>query len=83
MDNKEAIMVVLGKRLRIVRNAKRISQEKLAEYAQTDKNYISEVERGLKQPTIEKLYTITQALDINIEDLFKGIEEEIQSDFNI
>ncbi|MCT2534776.1 helix-turn-helix domain-containing protein [Aquibacillus koreensis] len=46
MDNKKALMQLLGDRLRVARMAKHLTHEELAERAHTHYNYISEIERG-------------------------------------
>jgi len=62
--------VDLGKRLRVIRNQKKITLRNLSERSQRSINYLSQVERGLNSPTIETLMRITEALDIKLNDLF-------------
>ena len=52
----------------------RISQEKLAELSNVHRTYISQIERGLKSPTIEVVFSICNALSINTSDFIKEIE---------
>lgn len=59
----------IGIRIRVARLDKKISQEKLAEYADLNKNTIGSIERGEISPTIETLYKIASALDIELHDL--------------
>ena len=46
------IVKVFGQVLREIRTERGISQEKLAEYCEMDRSYMSELERGLKKPSI-------------------------------
>lgn len=48
------------------------SQEKLAEYVGLHRNYIGYIERAEKHVTIENLQKIAKALDIKLEEIFKG-----------
>ena len=62
-------MVAFGKRVREVRKAKGLSQEKLAEMAGIDRSYMGNIERGEKNITLKKIYEICDALDIDIKIL--------------
>lgn len=60
-------IVAFGKRVREVRKAKGISQEKLAEMAGIDRSYMGNIERGEKNITLKKIYEICDALQIDIK----------------
>lgn len=64
----------LGKRIRFLRLQKKWSQEDLALEAEVNKNYISDLERGSRNPTIKVLEKIAKALGISLETLFQGLE---------
>ncbi len=64
----------LGMRIKYLRKLKRMSQEDLALEAEVNKNYLSDLERGERNPTLKILEKIARALDINLQELFKGIE---------
>ena len=59
----------IGIRIKVARFDKKISQEKLAEFADLNKNTIGSIERGEISPSIETLYKIATALDIELHDL--------------
>lgn len=59
----------IGIRIKVARFDKKISQEKLAEIANLNKNTIGSIERGEISPTIDTLYKIAQALEIELHDL--------------
>ena len=70
MNNKiSEINRKIGIIIRITRLDKKISQEKLAEFADLNKNTIGSIERGEISPTIETLYKIATALEIELHDL--------------
>jgi len=73
------VVSLFGKVLRKLREAKKLSQEKLAELCDLDRTYISLLERGLRQPTISTLFKIADALDLPPSELVKKVEEEIGS----
>jgi transcriptional regulator with XRE-family HTH domain len=65
---------IFGNVLKEVRTTKKISQEKLAEFCDLDRTYISLLERGLRQPTLTTIFKVSKALDIAPSDLIKKIE---------
>ena len=65
----------LGKRIKYLRLQKGWSQEDLALEANINKNYISDLERGTRNPSLKVLERICVALNITFEVLFKGIQE--------
>jgi transcriptional regulator with XRE-family HTH domain len=60
---------ILGERIRAERKKARMSQEKLAEKADLNRNYIGEIERAEKKITLETLWKIAKALGVRIRDL--------------
>ncbi len=64
----------LGMRIKYLRQRRKMSQEDLALDAGVNKNYLSDLERGSRNPTVKVLEKISIALGITLEELFKGIE---------
>ena len=64
----------LGMRIKYLRSVKHWSQEDLALEAEVNKNYISDLERGTRNPTVKVLEKIAKAFSISLSELFKGIE---------
>ena len=64
----------LGLRIKYLRGMRRLSQEDLALESGVNKNYLSDLERGMRNPTVKVLEKIAIALDISLSELFKGIE---------
>lgn len=62
---------LLGKRIREVRKAKNMTQENLAEMVNTSVVYISELERGIKMPSIPVFISIVEALDTSADYLLR------------
>ena len=65
---------LLGKRIRALRLKKGWNQEALAFEANVNKNYISDLERGMRKPSLTILRRISHALEISLSELFIGID---------
>ena len=63
----------LGMRVRYLREQRKMTLEDLAFEANINKNYLSDLERGNRNPTVKILERIALALEISLEELFKGI----------
>lgn len=63
----------IGMRIRYLRTQKKMSQEDLALEADVNKNYLSDLERGTRNPTLVILSKIVNALGETLESFFKGI----------
>lgn len=68
------VLTQLGMRIRYLRKQKGMSQLDLALEADINKNYISDLERGNRNPSLMILEKIAKALDVSLEILFQGIE---------
>ncbi len=77
-SNLKDLLVFNIKYYRYVNN---ISQEKLAELAGLSSRYITDIERGLHCPTINKLELIANALNVEPYELFQNPnrDEEIMT----
>jgi transcriptional regulator with XRE-family HTH domain len=63
----------LGKRIKELRKEREMTQEDLAFKVAVDRSYMGFVERGEKNPTLDKLIKISQSLKISLSELFKSI----------
>jgi len=63
-----------GKRVKEFRQARGLSQEELARFVGLDTGYISGIEKGEKDISIEMIQKLSIAFKINISDLFEGLE---------
>lgn len=59
--------------LRAERNRKHLSQEGLAEKANLSMQTVSKIERGVQVPSLFTVYDIAKALEVDINDLLKGV----------
>ena len=65
-----------GRRVRAARLAKGQSQEELAHDADSNRTYISDVERGTRNPSIEVVERIAAALEVTMGALLDGDDNE-------
>lgn len=70
----------LGKRITFLRKQKKMSQLTLAYEAEINKNYISDLERGRRNPTLMILNKIAVALGTDMSTLLQGIIDYSPSD---
>lgn len=61
---------LIGLRIKELRKNKGLSQEELAEKAETSPNYLSRMERGTENPTIDMLIKISRAMDVEMRETF-------------
>ncbi|MBE3569982.1 MAG: helix-turn-helix transcriptional regulator [Bacillales bacterium] len=64
---------IIGERIRTFRKEKGLSQEELADIANLHATYIGQLERGEKNATLESIEKVAKALEISLEDLFRSI----------
>ena len=62
---------LVGRNLRRIRQQKQITQEQLAERSGFSQQYLSGLERGLRNPTIVTIYELAQTLGVSHLDLLK------------
>ena len=71
----EQISTVFGQVLREQRISKELSQEELALAADVDRTFVSQMERGIRQPTITTLMKLAGALGIQPSTLIVRMEK--------
>ena len=68
------IKLQFGMRLRYLREQKGWTQETLSFESGVHKNYISDLELGRRNPTLEVINRLSDALDITLSELMKGLK---------
>lgn len=64
-----------GKALREVRKKRGLSQLDVATAGDLDRAYMSELERGLKNPSLETIFRLADAMDVSpVELIRKAVE---------
>lgn len=62
--------MLIGRRIRELRKKKELSQERLSERAEITPNYLSRVERGTENPTLDAFIRLADALEIEMWEMF-------------
>jgi transcriptional regulator with XRE-family HTH domain len=72
-ERKTGLQVAFGKRVRELRVEKKLSQEELADLADLHFTYVSSVERGERNISIENIARLAKALGCQLKDLMPAI----------
>lgn len=73
---KSEILLKYGQVIRKIRLEKNISQEMLADLSSLHRTYMSDVELGKRNVSLENIDRIAKALEVSISDIFRQIECE-------
>lgn len=66
----------VGERIKLLRKAKGLSQEQLAEKLNVSMNTIAKIECGLRKPSIDFLFDLVQFFDVRFDYVLLGVSEE-------
>jgi len=69
------ILKQIGLNLRRLRLSRGLSQERLALEADIALNYLSEIERGLRNPTVLVISRLAQVLNVPVVQIFAATSE--------
>jgi transcriptional regulator with XRE-family HTH domain len=61
---------LIGKQIKTLRQAKGMSQEEVAEKSSMNSKYLSGIERGKANPTLDTLTRLADALKVGVPELF-------------
>ena len=82
-DNKQKVIIVLGKIINKYRIKNNLSLNLLANQLQTSKTVISLIDKGQKDPQFTTLWRICEGLNIPFSELVKEVKKEFPEDFNL
>lgn len=63
---------LFSERLKELREKRGVSQQRLSELAGLNRNYVSDVERGRRNPCLGNIVKIAEALDVAPGELFRN-----------
>ena len=72
---QEEIRVAYGKAVRAIRQEKKISQEELGDLCGLHRTYISDIELGKRNVSLENIDKIAHALQVKKSELFIEVEQ--------
>jgi transcriptional regulator with XRE-family HTH domain len=67
----EPLSLRIGRAIRLLRQKRRLSQDRLAQSMKTSRPYLSRLERGVVSPSISTLERAALALGVDLCDLFQ------------
>ena len=67
---KDILYQARGKRIKYLREQRKLTQEELAEKCLLSLDYIGKIEVNINKPGLRALIKIANALDVEIKDLF-------------
>lgn len=74
MPKRDPLLLKLGQSLKRHREIAGHSQEQLAELADIDRTYVSDIERGNRNPGIKNVARLAKALEITTSALCEGVD---------
>ena len=78
MKKVAGLNIAIGETIKELRVSKNLTQEELAEKCDTSAVYISEIERGIKNPTAQSLMLVALSLDMKMSELIQEIENRFE-----
>ena len=83
MEKSQQWQVDFGGRLRAERERKGLTRLALANEVETKQNYIAEIERGDRSPSLNTFVKILLALEISADSVIFGVSENNKDDRDI
>ena len=72
MDLKQMI----GARIKEIRSKRGITQDQLSERMEINPKYLSSIERGKENPTLNTLLKLSESLEVSLDEVFSLVEIE-------
>jgi len=67
----------IGKRIKVMRQKRKLTLAKLAEKSNLSASHLSQVERDKSTPSLMTLASIAEALEVNLRDLFESERDRV------
>lgn len=71
--------IVVGRVVQEYREKRGLSQEVVSGLADIGRTHLSAIERGVRKPTLETFFRISEAMDIRPSALMAAIEEALEN----
>jgi transcriptional regulator with XRE-family HTH domain len=75
MDERERALRVFSAHLKKLRETRELSQERLSELSGLNRNYVSDVERGRRNPCLFNIVKLAEALNVSPSELFRPFDK--------
>lgn len=70
------IKKMIGARIKSIRIKKKLTQEQVSEKMGIHTNYLSSIERGMENPTLNTIINLSNSLGVDIGEIFKSLQVE-------
>lgn len=67
---------MIGARIEEIRSKRGITQDQLSERMEINPKYLSSIERGKENPTLNTLIKLSRALEVDFDEVFSLVEIE-------
>ena len=64
----------LGQRLRLIRKENQLTLKKLSQLSELSVPYLSDMERGVVNPSVDTLQKVATAYNISVKDMISGVK---------
>lgn len=78
-ESRENLQRAFGRAVRQSRTDAGLSQEDLADRSGLHRTYVSQIERGLRSPSLVAISALAHALGTTAYELFRVVEQELDS----
>jgi transcriptional regulator with XRE-family HTH domain len=72
------MLQTFGRSIRGFRKQRKLSQDDLAEAAKLSRNYVSDIERGVRNPSLLALVGLSQALRLPLREMLADVEPRMR-----
>jgi transcriptional regulator with XRE-family HTH domain len=70
--------IAFGLALQELRTKKQLTQQSLADLADVDLKFVTQIERGIRQPTLTTIFKLAVGLNIEPSELVARMERKLQ-----
>lgn len=74
---KDSLLVAIGRAIRQIREDRQISQDQLAIKAELDRSYVSSIENGKRNVSVQNLQKISISLGVSLTELIQLAEDRL------
>jgi len=67
---------MIGARIKEIRSKRGITQDQLSERMEINPKYLSSIERGKENPTLNTLLKLSESLEVSLDEVFSFVEIE-------
>lgn len=70
--------IIFGKTIKNLRMERELTQNNLADMINSERSHISDIERGIKSPSLAMIFRLAEALQIPSGELVQLVDDELK-----